>query len=310
MTNHKGRAGGDQAQALRGLMQRLQSGRPEPALFAPPTRRACAIGVTSGKGGVGKTNIALNLAIALARLKSTTCLVDANLGLGNIDLLCGLNGYWNLSHVISGARNVREIVLAGPEGVDVIPGASGLSDLDGCPPAVQSDIVRQLAEFEESHDFLVIDTGAGIHRTACEFLDACDIVLVVTTPEPTSVADAYAMIKTLSGREIPRIEVLVNQSDSSSQAHIVAQRIQETSRMFLHLDVNAGGFIPRDPQVAAAVVRRRPFLIDSPQSPASTAIHQLAVRLQQIAEMHPPQTDAQSPAYFPRLQTRRVQRAA
>jgi flagellar biosynthesis protein FlhG len=309
MTYEEMRSRGDQAQTLRGLMQRLQSERPESVAFAP-SRRACAIGVTSGKGGVGKTNIALNLAIALARLDSRTCLIDANPGLGNIDLLCGLNGYWNLSHVVSGARNVREVVLAGPEGVDVLPGASGLTELNECPATVQSDVVRQLAEFEEEHDFVVIDTGAGTHSTTSEFLNACDIVLVVTTPEPTSVADAYALIKNLSGRDIPRLEVLVNQSDAAPQAHLVAQRIQETARTFLHLEVTAGGFVPKDPQVAAAVVRRRPFLIDSPQSPASSAIQQLAVRLKRVFEMHPPQTAARAGSYFPRMQTRRVQRAA
>ncbi len=266
--------------------------------------------MTSGKGGVGKTNIALNLAIALARLGSRTCLVDANLGLGNIDLLCGLNGYWNLSHVVSGARNVREIVLAGPDGVDVIPGANGLAELADCTAVVQADVVRQLAEFEETHDFLVIDTCAGIHRSVREFLDACDIVLVVTTPEPTSIADAYALIKTLSGCDIPRLEVLVNQSDSAPQAHLVAERIQQTARMFLHLDVTAGGFVPKDPRVSAAVVRRRPFVVESPNSPASSAIHQLAMRLKRVLEMQSPQTAARRGSYFSRMQTDRVQRAA
>jgi flagellar biosynthesis protein FlhG len=310
MTAQKTRSGGDQAQALRGLMQRLQSDRPEPAAAVAPSRRACAIGVTSGKGGVGKTNIALSLAIALARLGSRTCLVDANLGLGNIDLLCGLNGYWNLSHVVSGARNVREIVLAGPEGVDVIPGASGLTELADCSDVVQADVVGQLAEFEETHDFIVIDTGPGLHGSDREFLDACDIVLVVTTPEPTSIADAYAMIKTLSGSDIPRLEVLVNQSDSAAQAHLVAERIQQTARMFLHLEVTAGGFVPKDPCVSAAVVRRRPFLIDSPDSPASSAVHQLALRLKRVFEMQAPRTAARPDSYFPRMQTRRMQRVA
>jgi flagellar biosynthesis protein FlhG len=266
--------------------------------------------VTSGKGGVGKTNIALNLAIALSQLEARTCLVDGNLGLGNIDLLCGLNGYWNLSHVISGARNVNEIVLAGPERVDVLPGASGLAELSNCPPNVQADVIRQLAEFEQDRDFVVIDTGAGTHLAVGEFLEACDIVLVVTTTEPTSIADAYALVKNLSGRRIPRIEIVVNQSDSAPQAHLVAQRIQETAKTFLHLDVTAGGYIPRDPQVAAAVVRRRPFLLDSHQSPASTAIHQLAARLKRVFETQSLETSADSGAYFPRLQTRRMQRAA
>jgi flagellar biosynthesis protein FlhG len=309
MTPRRSGSGGDQAQALRGLMQKLQSGRPDPELVAPG-KRPCAIGVTSGKGGVGKTNIALNLAIALSRLQSRTCLVDANLGLGNIDLLCGLNGYWNLSHVISGARSVREIVLAGPEGVNVIPGASGLTELGDCPPTVKTDVLNQLAEFEDEHDFLVIDTAAGLHQTTGEFLEACDIVLVVTTPEPTSIADAYALIKSVSGRDISRLEILVNQSDSAPQANLVAQRIQETARTFLHVDVTAGGFVPKDPSVATAVIRRKPFLIDSPQSPASSAVGQLALRLKRVAEMHPPATAARRSAYFPRLTTPRVQRAA
>jgi flagellar biosynthesis protein FlhG len=305
----KNRSLGDQAQTLRGMMQRLQSDRVELAV-APHDRRAFSIGVTSGKGGVGKSNIALNLAIALARLEASTCLVDANLGLGNIDLLCGLNGYWNLSHVVSGARNVRDIVLAGPEGINVIPGASGLTELADCPASAQADLFRQLTDFEETHDFLVIDTGAGIHRPVREFLDACDLVLVVTTPEPTSIADAYALIKTLSGSDIPHLEVLVNQSDSAPQAHQVAERIQQTSRMFLHLEVESAGFVPKDPQVPAAVVRRRPFLIESPQSPASLAIQQLADRLKRLFERQPAQTTAARGSFFPRMQIHRVRRAA
>jgi flagellar biosynthesis protein FlhG len=308
MTNHEPRQIGDQAHALRGLMQRLQSDRSDSV--ATLDRCSCSIAVTSGKGGVGKTNIALNLAIALSRLGARTCLIDGNLGLGNIDLLCGLNGYWNLSHVISGARNVSEIVLSGPEGVDVLPGASGLAELSSCSASVQADVIRQLVEFERERDFVVIDTGAGTQPGACEFLEACDIVLVVTTIEPTSIADAYALIKNLSGRDIPRLEIVVNQSDSAPQAHLVTQRIQETSKTFLRLEVTAGGYIPKDPQVAAAVVRRRPFLLDSPQSPASTAIHQLAARLKRLFETQSLQSPAKSGAYFPRLQTRRMQRAA
>jgi MinD-like ATPase involved in chromosome partitioning or flagellar assembly len=111
-------------------------------------------------------------------------------------------------------------------------------------------------------------------------------------------------VKNLSGRDIPRLEVLVNQSDSAAQAHLVAQRIQQTARTFLHLEVTAGGYVPKDPNISKAVVRRRPFLIDSPHSPASSAIGQLAQRLKQVSEMHPPQGADRRVAYFPRLQTR------
>ena len=126
----------------------------------------------------------------------------------------------------------------------------------------------------------------------------------------SSIADAYALIKNLSGRNIPRLEIVVNQSDSARQAHLVAQRIQETAKTFLHLEVTAGGHIPRDPQVAAAVVRHRPLLLDSPQSPASVAIHQLAARLKCVFETRSLETPKISGAYFPRLQTRRMQQAA
>jgi flagellar biosynthesis protein FlhG len=293
----------DQAQSLRGLMQRLQTEASEPAI--PTTGRACAIAVTSGKGGVGKTNIALNLAIALSRFDAKTCLVDANLGLGNIDLLCGLNGYWNLAHVVTGARNVREIVLAGPEGIDVLPGAGVLSEHTEWAPSARADVFQQLIQFEESYDFLVIDAAAGIHRLMRGLLDSCEVVLVVTTPETTSIADAYASIKSLAGSGIPHVEVLVNQSDSAEQAQLIAERVKETARMFLHADIHAGGFVPRDPQLQAAVARRRPVVIDSPTAPVSMAIDQLAQRLKQRYD-----GTSRRGSFFLRLQHHRVRRSA
>jgi flagellar biosynthesis protein FlhG len=213
--------------------------------------------------------------------------LDANLGLGNLDLLCGLNGYWNLSHVVTGARQLHEIVLEGPGGIQVIPGASGLAELADWPEAAQADVVRQLAEFEQSHDFLVIDTAAGIHRSVRQFLEASDLVLVVSTPEPTAIADAYATIKSLSGSHVPTIEVLINQCDSAEHGAAIADRIRETARTFLRRDVNAAGWIPHDPQVAAAVSRRRPFLIETPDCPASQAVTRLAQRLTQFFKAQP-----------------------
>jgi flagellar biosynthesis protein FlhG len=175
MTNGTLRAKGDQAQALRGLMERLQSERYDVVASNADAPRARSIAVTSGKGGVGKSSVALNLAIALSQLGARTALLDANLGLGNLDLMCGLNGYWNLSHVVTGARNLDEIVLEGPGGIQVIPGASGLAEMADWPEAAQADVLRQLAELERTHDFLIIDTAAGIHRSVRQFLEACDL---------------------------------------------------------------------------------------------------------------------------------------
>jgi flagellar biosynthesis protein FlhG len=305
MTSQRTLPVADQAQALRGLIRRLQTESPIPPADPLGSRRAFALAVTSGKGGVGKTNIALNLAIAIAQSGARTCLLDANLGLGNIDLLCGLNGYWNLSHVVTGARNVRDIVLDGPEGVQVVPGASGLSELADWPASAQLDVFRQLDQFEQSQDFLIIDTAAGIHRLAREFVDCCDYVLVVTTPEPTAIADAYASIKTLSTSNRPLLDVLVNQSESERQARLILERIQQTARSFLHADVSGAVSIPKDPAVTEAVAHRRPFLLSHPDSPASLAIQQLASNVRRLRES---QTD-RGP-FFERMKRHHLGRTA
>lgn len=268
----------DQATILRGLMERRSEAAAEaPAAIVP---RARTVAITSGKGGVGKSNIALNLAVALQTLGHQTCLLDANLGLGNLDLLCGLNGYWNLSHVVSGARTVGEILLEGPAGIRVVPGASGLQELADCSPVAQRDILAQLEELERRHDYLVIDTGAGIHRLVRQFVSAAETMLIVTTPEPTAIADAYATIKALAaGRELVQPSILVNQADSPEQAREIISRVQQTARTFLHVTVTSAGFIPRDGAVPQAVIRRKPFAADNPRCPAARAIEQLARRV-------------------------------
>jgi flagellar biosynthesis protein FlhG len=286
-------------------MERLQTERSEVVGPASTQSRARSIAVTSGKGGVGKSSLALNLAIALAQLDARTALLDANLGLGNVDLLCGLNGYWNLSHVVTGARNLSEVELEGPGGIEVIPGASGLADLADWPEAAQADVLRQLAEFEQTHDYLVIDTATGIHRSVRQFLEACDLVLVVATPEATAIADAYATIKALSGCGVPALEIVINQATSSEQAAMIAERIRDTARSFLRVEVTAGGWIPHDPEVAAAVSRRQPFVIGAPDSEASQAVRELAGRLLQFFRAQPPRG-----SLFPRMHAGQVLEAA
>jgi len=277
----------DQAQALRGLMEH----RAEPGVSRTGEQRTTTFGdvrlprastlaVTSGKGGVGKSVIALNLAIALARMGQRVSLLDANLGLGSIDLLCGLNGYWNLSHVISGARMLEEITLTGPEGVHVIPGASGVTDVADCPLAAQKEILTQLARLEFSHDFLVIDTGTGIHRSVRQFVAAADTVMVVTTTEPTSIADAYATLKSLMSMPEPCApEILVNQAESADQAREIVTRLQQTAKTFVHSRVTGSGFIPRDAAVVESVFKRVPLMVGNPASAAAKAIDQIARRL-------------------------------
>jgi flagellar biosynthesis protein FlhG len=166
----------DQATILRGIIETRQEARPEPSSAGP--HRARTIAVTSGKGGVGKSNIALNMAIAMSRLGKSVCLLDACLGLGNLDLLCGLNGYWNLSHVVTGTRSLKDVVLDGPDGIHVIPGASGLIELADCPETLQRELLFQMEELERSHDILIVDTSTGIHRIVRQFATAADQILL------------------------------------------------------------------------------------------------------------------------------------
>ncbi len=272
----------DQATILRGLVVK-QLGEDETVGPERKPPRARTIAVTSGKGGVGKSHIALNLAVSLARMRQSVCLLDGNLGLGSLDILCGLNGYWNLSHVVTGARSLNEIVLPGPLGIHVVPGASGIVEIADCPEPVQREVLGQLNQLEDDHDFVVLDTGSGIHHTVRRFLAAADVVLVVTTPEPTSITDAYATIKSLAAVPDLQIEVLVNQCRSSEEARRIIDRVQVTSRNFLGREVASAGYVPTDPLVPQAVSRRQPFTVLDEHAHASRALSQLARRMKNLA---------------------------
>lgn len=266
----------DQARGLRTLLEVRSHGL---STNSGGSSRACrTLAITSGKGGVGKSVIAVNLAVALARLGLRICLLDGNLGVGNVDLLCGLNGYWNLSHVVTGARQIADICLEGPAGVRVVPGASGIVEIADCPPATQAQLLEQFQLLEAEHDILLIDTGSGIHRLVRQFALAADQVLIVTTPEPTSIADAYATIKAVNSPQGPELSVVVNQS-TEAQAERILERIHATARTFLRTGLSLGSGIPHDPAVPQSVQARRPFVELSPNSPASRAVSRLAEKL-------------------------------
>lgn len=299
-----GSSRGDQAKVLRGLMEQRQPGIIEKS----NTSRCRTLAVCSGKGGVGKSVISLNLALALAKTGASVCLMDINLALGNIDLLCRLNGYWNLSHVVSGARSLKEIQLEGPLGINVITGASGLTDLADCSEAVRKDVLGQMQELEATHDYLILDNGTGIHRSIRQFVTTADDVLIVTTPEPTAIADAYATIKSLSTIESLNIQALVNQCTSLDQGEKVFQQLKKTTELFLHTGLNQAGQIPHDLQVVQSVYDRDPLVLSHPHSPAAEAIFRLARHVIDVRKTNE-QPNKQA-SYFPRLWQRLLGEAA
>jgi len=247
---------------------------------APAEHSHCrTIAVASGKGGVGKSVIALNLAVAMAQRGQRVGLIDANLGLGSLDVLCGLSGYWNLSHVVSGARTLEQITLTGPAGIHIIPGGSGIIGLADCPANVQEQLLHDFETLERDHDMLVIDTGSGIHRMVRMFAQAADEILVVTTPETTSITNAYAAIKSLNVDAGPEMHVIVNQAESAEHARRVLERIHQTAWMFLRVRLGLSVWLPHDDTAPQSVASRQPFMTTAPASPVSRGIEHLADQL-------------------------------
>ncbi|HZL35950.1 MAG TPA: MinD/ParA family protein [Tepidisphaeraceae bacterium] len=258
----------DQATQLRSMVQER--------------RRASVIAITSGKGGVGKSNVAVNLAVKFAAGGKDVVLLDADLGLANADVLCSIDLPCNLSHVIARKKELHEVMVRAPGGFGLIGGASGLARMADLSDADRQRLIDAMGELEARTDIILIDTGAGISPNVLAFTRAADHVLVVTTPEPTAITDAYAVIKVLSRDSAQRrVSLLINQVRSPGEARVVHERIAKVARQFLGVTVYDAGHVFADPEVSLAVRKRMPFVISSPKCPASVCIGQLAIRLEQ-----------------------------
>jgi len=251
-------------------------------VIAPPSGRPRRriVAVTSGKGGVGKTNIVTNLAIALARQGIRVLVVDGDLGLANVDLLLGIAPQYDLQDVILGSRSVSDIVLEGPDGIRILPASSGVEELANLDEYRTEVLIRSLADLEREVDLILIDCPSGIGRNAVSLAQVADPILVVTTPEPTAFSDAYAMIKVLSRRSLRCVPALVvNEAASDEEATAVARRVGSVAKRFLNLEIEYWGAILADESVPKSVLRQEPFLSTYPYSPAAAGVYQLARRV-------------------------------
>ena len=238
---------------------------------------AKAIAITSGKGGVGKSNVAVNLGVALAQRGQRVVLLDADLGLANVDVLCGITPHRTIEHVLDGRASLQEIMVPGPGGFMLVPGASGVTGLADLDPAQRRRLLGELTRLERESDVILVDTGAGIGSSVVGFALAAERVVVVCTPEPTSITDAYGMIKSLhAASDATSIQLVINMAENEQEGLHVHGRIQQACRTFLGVSVELAAIIPWDPLVATAVRGQLPFLISSPNAPASLQMRKLA----------------------------------
>ncbi len=242
----------DQASSLRELIGKINKKNTIKNTNNSMKSISRVITITSGKGGVGKTNFTINLAIELSKLNQRVTIIDADLGLGNIDVVLGLVPKKTLANVIRNEDNILDIRIKGPNGIDIISAGSGIKEMINLPKSEINHLINNFLLLNDTTDYILIDTGAGINDSVITFVEAANEMILVVTPEPTSITDAYAVIKNI-GKTDKIIKIVVNRVENSQEGNDVFNKLNSATKRFLNIELEKLGFIYEDPAVKKSV---------------------------------------------------------
>lgn len=271
----------DQAEGLRNIIKKKDTQRTR----RPVSQNARVITVTSGKGGVGKSSISVNLAIALSQRGRRVVVLDADFGLANVEIMLGIHPRYNLADLMFHGKSIKDIITYGPENVGFISGGSGIEEMSNLTREQIFMLIHKLGELDRLADVVIVDTGAGIGSSVLEFVAASSEVLLVTTPEPTSITDAYALLKTLnhcssfdSRRTV--VKMIANQVRDYGDASELFKKIGVVVNKFLDVKIQYLGGVPYDSNMSRAVIRQKPIILAAPRSVTARSLNQIADRLE------------------------------
>ncbi|MGI5875950.1 MAG: MinD/ParA family protein [Dethiobacteria bacterium] len=265
----------DQAQRLREMFQGQQA-------FPAPKRLGFSrvIVVSSGKGGVGKTNLVVNLAVLMGQAGNKVIILDTDLGMANVDILFSLKQSYNLVDVLRGHKDLDDITLKGPYGIEIVPGGSNLPDIVDMDQQQREQLISQFSRLEKEGSIMLVDCPAGLSRNVLSFIAAGDDLLLVTTPEPTAIADAYSIIKVVAHYKLkPNINLVLNMVRSVKQGESAYYRLENVCRSYLNVKTKFLGCIEFDEHVHKAVLNCSPYVLQFPRSQASRHMREIARNL-------------------------------
>jgi len=268
----------DQAERLREMANQVRQ-QIESELMQQ-VHRARVIAVSSGKGGVGKSTLSLNLALTLSAQGKKVLLLDADMGMANLDIMLGMAPKYNLFHMILGKKSLDEIIMEGPKGISIIPGGSGIQELANLSAGDMRRLLVELGRLDSDYNYMILDTGAGISDNVTTFLLAADDAIIVTTPEPTALTDAYGVLKSMHRASYNgKVYIVANRVANDSEGVLVGEKLKMVAQKYLGLEVVTLGYIVNESCVSEGIRRQQPFMEVYPHSRAARNIESIAKKL-------------------------------